>query len=153
MNQQIDERWQAGRPSLGPRNRMRAFIVLATTIGGLFVCYLLAVPFLPALTWALALAVILAPSHRWMELKLRSQGLAAFVSVLWIGLVVMVPVIWLGSLLATEAATGAAAIKDRAASGEWRQAFERNATLAALLPWIDRLELAGAIGKRGILDR
>jgi predicted PurR-regulated permease PerM len=125
---------------------MRAFVVLAITIIGLFVCYLLTIPFLPALTWALALAIIFAPSHRWLEAKLRAPGLAASISVFWIGLIVVLPAIWLGSLLVTEAATGAAAIKDQAASGEWRQAFQRNAALASLLPSVDLLDLPGAIG-------
>jgi predicted PurR-regulated permease PerM len=146
MNQSIHQKSQTGVLNLGPPNRRRALVVLAFTIVVLVVCCLLAMPFVPALTWALALAVVFAPSHRWVEGRLRAASLAAFVSVFWIGLIVVVPAIWLGSLLVTEAATGAAAIKDKAGSGEWRQAFQANAGLALLLPWIDRFDLPGSVG-------
>ena len=34
--------------------------LLAATLVGLYVCYLLALPFFPALTWALVLAIVLS---------------------------------------------------------------------------------------------
>ena len=112
MDQSVHEKNPGSVPDLGPPNRVRALVVLGLTIVVLVVCYLLTMPFVPALTWALALAIIFAPSHRWVEGRLRAPSVAAFISVFWIGLIVVVPAIWLGSLLATEAATGAAAIKD-----------------------------------------
>jgi predicted PurR-regulated permease PerM len=146
MGKQVHEK-QPGVSDLGSPSRMRAVVLLAATVGGLFVCYLLALPFLPALTWALALAVIFAPSHRWLETKFRAPPtLAAFVSVLGIGLIVVAPAIWLGSLLLSEAAAGAAAIKEKAASAEWRQIFENNAALRLLLPWVDQIDLPGTVG-------
>jgi predicted PurR-regulated permease PerM len=131
---------------LGPSNRMRAYVVLAITIGALFVCFLLAMPFLAALTWALALAVLCMPSHRWIESKVGFPSLAALISVGWIGLVVVMPAIWISARLMTEAAAGAVLIEDKVASGEWRAIFESHAALATLLPWIEQLDLPGAIG-------
>jgi predicted PurR-regulated permease PerM len=125
---------------------MRAFVVLAFTVVGLVVCYLMTMPFVPALTWALALAIVFAAPHRWIEARFRAPSLAAFFSVFWICSIVVVPAIWLGSLLVTEAATGAVAIKDKAASGDWRPAFQGNVGLALLLPWIDRFDLPAAVG-------
>jgi predicted PurR-regulated permease PerM len=146
MDDSVHEKHPGTVPDLGPPNRVRASVVLGLTIVVLIVCYLLTVPFVPALTWALALAIVFAPSHRWLEGRLRSPSVAAFSSVFWIGSIVVVPAIWLGSLLATEAAMGAAAIKDKAGSDEWRQAFQATPGLALLLPWIDRFDLPGSVG-------
>ena len=120
-------------------------MVLAITIGALFLCFQLAIPFLPALTWALALAVICVPSHRWIESKVKSPSLAALISVSSIGLIVVMPAIWISARLLTEAASGAVLIKEKVASGEWRAIFETNDALATLVPWIEELDLPGAI--------
>ena len=145
MNQHVDDRIPAEVAKLGSPNSMRAYVVLAITIGALFLCFQLAIPFLPALTWALALAVICVPSHRWIESKVKSPSLAALISVSSIGLIVVMPAIWISARLLTEAASGAVLIKEKVASGEWRAIFETNDALATLVPWIEELDLPGAI--------
>ena len=107
MDQRVDTGKSAELANLGSPNRMRAYVVLAMTIGALLVCVLLALPFLAALTWALALAILCMPSHRWIESKIKSPSLAALISVCWIGLVVVMPAIWISARLMTEAAAGA----------------------------------------------
>ena len=141
MNQHVDDRIPAEVAKLGSPNSMRAYVVLAITIGALFLCFQLAIPFLPALTWALALAVICVPSHRWIESKVKSPSLAALISVSSIGLIVVMPAIWISARLLTEAASGAVLIKEKVASGEWRAIFETNDALATLVPWIEELPL------------
>jgi predicted PurR-regulated permease PerM len=146
MTEQTDEKEHTPVAKLGSRTRLRAFVVLAITLAGLFVCYLLLLPFLPALTWALALAILFAPAHRWVEAKMNKRNLAATISVAWIGLIVVVPVTYLGSRLIAEAATGAVILKDKAASGEWRRSMESHDALAMLAQWIDQVDLPDAIG-------
>jgi hypothetical protein len=41
-----------------PRERVLALVLMVLTALAFYLCYLLAYPFLPALTWALALAVV-----------------------------------------------------------------------------------------------
>jgi predicted PurR-regulated permease PerM len=147
MNQPVGEKRRPDVGPIGPTSRLRAFILLAITIGGLVVCYFLTLPFLSALVWALALAILCAPLHRWLETKLKSPGLAAFISVFWIGLVVVAPAIWLGSWLVAELASAAVALKDRAASGDWQRFLERHAALSTLLPWIDQWDLPETVGR------
>ncbi len=146
MDQRVNDRTPVEVANLGSPNRMRAYVVLAITIGALFICFLLALPFLPALTWALALAILCVSSHRWIESKVKSPSLAALISVCWIGLVVVMPAIWISARLVTEAAAGAVTIKDKVASGEWRAILEGHAALVTLVPWIEGLDLPGAIG-------
>ncbi|TIU60259.1 MAG: AI-2E family transporter, partial [Mesorhizobium sp.] len=74
--------------------QMRLLGIVAATAIGLYVCYLLALPFLPALTWALVLAIILYPAHRRVEERLRNQNLAALVSVSVAAVAVGLPLIF-----------------------------------------------------------
>jgi len=146
MDQRVGDKKSTEVANLGSPDRMRAYVVLAITIAALFVCYLLVIPFLPALTWALALAILCVPLHRRIESKVKSPSLAALISVTWIGLIVVMPAIWISSRLVTEAAVGAVAIKEKVASGEWRAIFDSQSPLAIFVPWIDELDLPGAIG-------
>jgi predicted PurR-regulated permease PerM len=51
--------------------RLRTLVLIAAIAAGIYLCYLLAEPFLSALTWALALCVLFTPFQRWLELKLK----------------------------------------------------------------------------------
>jgi predicted PurR-regulated permease PerM len=125
---------------------LRAFVLLAITIAGLYICYLLTVPFLPALTWAMALAILFAPAHRRVEAKVRNPNLAAMISVLAIGLIVVVPAIFLSERLFAEAAQGTVTLQEKLVSGEWRRAVEGHVVLAKLVQLIDQLNLPAVIG-------
>jgi predicted PurR-regulated permease PerM len=116
---------------------VRTLVLLAATSLGIYLCYRLAAPFLPALVWAAALAVLFAPLQRRLELKLKRPGLAAAVSVLVIGLIVVVPVSFVGQRLVLQAAKGAELIETKFAAGEWRRTFEAQPRLA---PLADRIE-------------
>lgn len=97
----------------------RVLIILALTILAVYICYLLVLPFLPALAWALALTLLFLPVHEQIEHSVRGQNVAAAVSVVLIAVVVVVPGILLGNQLIQEAANGAAVINERLSSGEW----------------------------------
>ena len=53
----------------GSRSHVQTLVLMAATAVGIYLCYRLALPFLPALAWALALAVVFTPFHRWLESK------------------------------------------------------------------------------------
>ena len=94
----------------------RVLIILALTILAVYVCYLLVLPFLPALAWALTLTLLFLPVHEQIEESVRRQNVAAAVSVVLIAVVVAVPGILLGNRLIQEAASGAAMINERLSS-------------------------------------
>jgi predicted PurR-regulated permease PerM len=146
MTESSHEKEQPPDSRLGSRSRLRAYILVAITVAGLFVCSLLTVPFLPALTWAIALAILFAQAHCWVEAKVKRPSLASAISVLWIGLIIVLPVTVLGSRLMAEAAKGAVTIKEKAASGEWRRIMEGHSTLAMIAEWIDQVDLPDAFG-------
>ena len=130
----------------GSRNHVQALVLIAASGFGIYLCYRLALPFLPALVWALALAVLFTPFHRWLESRLKRPSLAAAVSVLLVGLIVAVPVTFVGQRLVMESAKGAEIVKTRVESGEWRRAIEAQPRLAPLADWIERkVDLPGIL--------
>jgi predicted PurR-regulated permease PerM len=130
---------------LGPSVRLRAFVLLALTIAGLFICFLLLWPFLPALVWSLALAILFLPAHRWIEANLHNVNLAAGASVLLIGALVIVPVLLVSGRIIEAAGGGALAVKDKIGSGEWRQVIENNDLLAPLARWTAHIDFHKAL--------
>lgn len=105
-------------------SRVRALVHMAVTLGGLYVCYLLTLPFLPAIVWATTLAILFYPIHRRITRYLREPNLAALISVLLIAAIVVVPGIILGERIMAEAGKGAALIKEKLESGEWQRTLD-----------------------------
>ena len=122
----------------GSRSQVRALVLMAMTVGGLYLCYRMALPFLPALAWALALALLLVPVQRLLERKMRSRGLAAGILVLLVGVVLLFPAMLVGDRLIAEAVSGADAINAMTASGEWRKHLQASPMLAPAADWVER---------------
>jgi predicted PurR-regulated permease PerM len=130
----------------GSRSHVQTLVLMVATAFGIYLCYRLAVPFLPPLAWALGLAVLFAPFQRWVESKLKHPRLAAFVSVLVIGLIVVVPLTLVGQRLVMQAAQGAALIETKVTSGEWRRTFAAQPRLAPLADKIEKqIDLPGTV--------
>jgi predicted PurR-regulated permease PerM len=126
------------------RKHVRTLVLVVATGAGIYLCSLLAGPFVPALAWALALAVLFAPGQRWLESKLRWPSLAATVAVVVIGLSVLVPATFVVQKLIPQAAKGAELLEAKITSGEWRRALEARPRLALLADRIEqRIDLPG----------
>jgi predicted PurR-regulated permease PerM len=129
----------------GSRSHVQTLVLMVATAIGIYLCYRLALPFLAALAWALALAVVFTPLQRWVESKVKRPNLATVISVLVIGLVVLGLATFVGQRLVQEAANGAELIKTKVESGQWRRALEAQPRLAPLADWIERkIDLPGA---------
>jgi predicted PurR-regulated permease PerM len=128
------------------RNHIYMLVLLAATAIGIYLCYRLAEPFLPALAWALALAVLFIPFHRRLESKIKNPSLAASISVLVIGLIVVVPAAFVGQRLISEAVKGVDTVRTKFEAGEWRRGLEARPRLAPIAKWIERhFDLPGAV--------
>lgn len=125
---------------------VHALVLIMVTGAGIYSCYLLAAPFFPALAWALALAVLFAPLHRWLASKVRNPSLAAIICVLLVALVVVVPSAFVAERIVGEAVRGANAVKAAVASGEWRRPFETHPSIAPVAHWIElNFDLPGIV--------
>ena len=130
----------------GSRSHVPTLVLIAATGIGFYVCYQLVLPFLSPLAWALALAVLFTPFHRWLESKLKRPGLTAALSILMVGLIVAVPATFVGQRLLMESARGAELIKTKVASGEWRRSLEAQPRLAPLADWVEqKIDLPGTV--------
>jgi predicted PurR-regulated permease PerM len=92
-------------PTMGERYRL--FALAAITFGCVVLCFLLAIPFLPAIAWGVALAIISWPMHRWIESAVRRPNIAAFLSTSIVTLLIAGTALYVGYHLAEEGTSAA----------------------------------------------
>ena len=141
---------EAVPPAVQPHSTIpvNGFILTVLTLIGLYLCYRLALPFLPALAWALALAVLFSPFQRWLESKVRHRNAASAISIIVIALMVVVPAFFVANRLITEIGRGAELIRAYASSGEFFRTLENHPHLAPAGHWIERqIDLPETIGR------
>jgi predicted PurR-regulated permease PerM len=115
------------------RERVLALVLLVATALAVYVCYRLARPFLPALAWALALAVVAHPLHTWLERRLRQADVAAGVAVVLVAVAIVGPTVLLTQRLGREVAWGLDWVRSEYRSGYWRAALDHHPQLSAML--------------------
>src|SRR5262249_55922045 len=113
--------------------RIRAIALALLTALGVYLCYRLVQPCIPALVWAGALAVVFAPLQQQIEARLRKPNLAAALSLLIIGLLVIVPATWFAQKLVEQATTVPQAIQKQIATGKWHMHADEHPEVAHLL--------------------
>ena len=147
------------RPTSQPRGWLTreqslAIALLAVTAVAAYLCYRLVQPFLPAIAWALALAVIAFPFHRHVTARIRHPNVAAALSVAAVALLIIGPIALVSQQLFREASHAAEGIAD---TTERARAFlESDHRLAPIFRWVagqfdigDVVQQASAaIGKR-----
>jgi len=101
----------------------------------LYACLLLVEPFLPALTWALALAVLANPVHEWLRRRVRRRNVAAGLTVLFVILILIGPGFLLLQQLVDQASEGIGKLGSQ--DGGWRIVPERVPQLAPLWRWAE----------------
>src|SRR5436309_12396419 len=83
--------------------RFRLLALAALTVSLIVLCVVVAVPFLPAITWGVALAIIAWPMHKVISRFIPHPGLAASASSLAVLIVILVPGAFVTYQLAREA--------------------------------------------------
>jgi predicted PurR-regulated permease PerM len=119
------------------RPRAVALALCAATGIALFLCYRLVSPFLPALAWALALAVIAHPLHRRIKQRVSHSELAAGLSAALAAVVVVVPVVFVSNTLVREAARYASSLQDSFTTGRWQETLKPYPRIERLVLWLE----------------
>ncbi|MGH9900872.1 MAG: AI-2E family transporter [Pyrinomonadaceae bacterium] len=128
------------------RERALTFVLLVVTAVAFYVCYRLVLPFLPALAWALALAVVAHPLHGWIERRLKRPNIAAGLAVALVAVTLVAPAFFVTKSVVREAARWAETIRQQIETGAWRASVESNPRLAAALRWVEEgAEMRGVI--------
>lgn len=130
---------------------MLVVLVLATALL-IYLCWLIALPFLGPLTWALALAAVAHPLHSWIARRVRNANLAAGLTVVAIALVIVAPAGLVIHSIVREAEAGLKAIQPFFESGQWREQLTANPRIASVLSVIDQQADLGAQVKAVIGD-
>lgn len=126
---------EAGSPD---SSRLKRPALAVAGIAGILLCILIAWPFLGALTWALALAILFLPLHLRIEKLVRHPNIAALLSTATVIVVVVVPAVFVVQRLITEAAVGIQSLQVRVENGDLQKLLDSRPTLAPLGDWIDR---------------
>lgn len=130
------------------RERALILVLIVVTAIVFYVCYRLALPFTPALAWALALAAIAHPLHEWIKRHIKRENIAAALAVLVVTVALVAPMIFVARQITREAAASIEKIRGGMAEGRWREAVEGNPRLAPAVRWIE-----SEVDVRGQVDR
>jgi len=118
------------------------FIILALFLSVCAVVLLLiARPFVPALVWALTLAVMLRPLQRRMLVRTGSRSLSVIVTLIVAGLLVVVPVVIVTGILLNELAYDVATYQNLVSASGFAELKQSYPGIAVILDrienWID----------------
>ena len=112
-------------------------VVLAIATGVvLYLCYLVILPFMPALAWALALAVIAHPVYRWLEHRTKHHSLCAGITVVVITLLLLAPAGFVTHSLVDQASRYAGTVQEGISSGKWEESLKKTRYIG---PFVTRL--------------
>ncbi len=133
----MDDDWTS------PRHVHLAFFLISLLLG-CYLCFLVALPFLPSLSWAIALSVLATPLQSRLEKRFGHPNLCAIMSTCLIGLVVVIPASLAIQQLVLQASNGASLLEEKIESREWREDFSSHPRLATAIERLEeRLDLPG----------
>ena len=112
--------------------------LLILTVLLLYACYLVARPFLTALTWAIAIAVAAFPLHRFVGRRIKVPSLAAGITLLLVIIVILVPAFFIGQQVAREVARGVEQIRANLTPENWEKFQKQHPRLGRVADRIER---------------
>lgn len=127
-------------------DQLRIIMVIAITISGVYLCYLMALPFLTVLSWSLALAILFTPLQCWLENHLKNRSLAALVAVLLISFIVIFPLSFVAQQLVLQAMNNAQLIENSISTKEWQHTLATHQQLALIVNKVGQhIDLSGSV--------
>jgi predicted PurR-regulated permease PerM len=108
-------------------------VLLLATAAALVVCWLVAAPFFPALTWALALGIVAHPLYDWLDSRMAKPNLAAGLAVVLVAVILIGPIIILGQQVMNQVDTS-----QEGGWTQWKAKILENPKLAPLLQKIEQ---------------
>src|SRR3954447_18634089 len=107
------------------RRQLSTFVLLILAGAAIVLSLLIASPLVPALTWALSLAVATNPVHTWIRQRLQRPNLAAALAVVIVACGIILPSFVVGQRLLDQAQAGFDVLQQQVKSGELSAKIER----------------------------
>lgn len=128
------------------RERALVVVLAVATAVAIYLCMTMTRPFLPALAWALALAIVARPLHEWIVARVPNGDAGAGLAVALVSALIVVPALAVGHQLGLEISQGIEQAQAGMEAGRWRSGLEGPRWLAPALRWIDQnLDLRGEV--------
>jgi predicted PurR-regulated permease PerM len=123
---------------LATGERMRPFALAVLTVALLALCVVLALPFLPAVTWGIALAVIAWPLHAWVLRHIENRTGSAALTTVVVVVALAVPGAFVTRQIAREAASAADQMHEDQAKSTIRARLADAPGMGGVVAWADR---------------
>jgi predicted PurR-regulated permease PerM len=120
------------------RERILVVVLAAITILVFYLCYLITLPFVPALAWALAIAVAAHPLHEWLRRHLKSASFSAAIAVVVVTVTILTPAVFVVHRVSKDGIATAEKLRGVLEEGRWRDFAERNKLLGSMVGWAER---------------
>lgn len=118
------------------RQYLSSIVLLILTALSVVLCLVVAAPFLPALIWALTMAVAAHPVHQWIAARVRCPEIAAGLGVLLVALCLLAPVVLLGYRVTEEASQRFQALREYVQSGDFETSIKSDPRLSGTWAWL-----------------
>ena len=122
----------ASRTAIRSLAGWRTIVLFIVTLAMVVLCVVVASPFIPAITGAVALTVATRTPYDWLEKRLRHPTLTAAIGVLLVVLLIVGPVVLLVQTLGQKIVSAAALVQSGAAQDWVTETVDRT-------PWLNRL--------------
>ena len=119
------------------RERVLVLVLAIVTLLVGVLGFRLVQPFVPAITWALVLAVMANPMHEALLRRLRRPWLAAILAAIAITVVVALPAAFTINLLAREALSSSESLGSLLEGDRWKAMLDRVPQLEAVRGWVE----------------
>lgn len=138
------------------RNQLKmAGLTLGTGVV-LYLCYRILVPFFPALTWAIALAVVARPLHRVLDRSIRNRALSSLLAVVIIAVAIVLPLALVTEQVVSEAVSAVRSVRSPDFQNKVNSALASHPRIAHAVDWMQARvnlgeqakTLAGSAGAR-----
>ena len=121
------------------RERLLLLVLVGATVVVGWLCWWLVYPFVPAITWALVLAMLAHPLHERILARFKKwPSISAALAVTVVTLAIALPATVLVRQVGSEAVASIATVRKLVDTDRWKLAIERFPWLAPVREWIER---------------
>ncbi len=126
---------------LATGEHLRPIALAGLTVILIGLCVWLAVPFLSALVWAVALAIIAWPLHKWMRKQIRHPGRAALATTSITLTAIVAPGLFIAYQLVKETGSAGDRMKAESVNSTLRGRMADVPALRQTVEWMDRVNI------------